>query len=114
MRTGVKQVMKTRSKVWQHQRARGHLSRYPGRRSPQLFNVSRLNCPPGQVPSLILLSASHTAQDRQRDWRGRGRYLGVDERDADPVIVKQHAALGSVLVQLLVEQQEEEVSDDQE
>lgn len=38
--------------------------------------------------------------------------MGVDEGDADPVIVEEHAALGPVLVQLLVEQQEEEVSGD--
>lgn len=44
----------------------------------------------------------------------RGSYLGVDEGDADPVIVKKHAALGPVLVQLLVEQQEEEVSGGEE
>ena len=42
----------------------------------------------------------------------RGSYLGVDEGDADPVIVEEHAALGPVLIQLLVEQQEEEVSGD--
>jgi two-component sensor histidine kinase len=40
----------------------------------------------------------------------RSSYLGVDEGDANPVIVEQHTALGTVLVQLLVEQQEEEVS----
>ena len=40
--------------------------------------------------------------------------MGVDEGDADPVIVEQHAALGPVLVQLLVEQQEEEVSGGEE
>lgn len=40
----------------------------------------------------------------------RGSYLGVDERDADPVVVEQHAALSPVLVQLLVEKQEEDVS----
>lgn len=38
--------------------------------------------------------------------------MGVDEGDADPVIVEEHAALGPVLIQLLVEQQEEEVSGD--
>lgn len=40
--------------------------------------------------------------------------MGVDERYADPVIVEQHAALGPVLVQLLGEKQEEDVSGGEE
>lgn len=42
----------------------------------------------------------------------RNSYLGVDKGDADPVIVKQHAALGTILVQLLKKTGDGEVRGD--
>lgn len=81
--------------------------------SSWLFRDSLNRISPGQGPSLNSLQyLTHSTEHTIGTGTGevKGSYLSVDEGDADPVIVKQHAALGTVFVQLLVEQQKEEVS----
>lgn len=51
--------------------------------------------------SYILYIKSLKVLKSHKHFTSDSSYLSVDQRDADPVIVKQEAALGSVVVELL-------------